>query len=155
MWRIISPAVLLLICTQCAWQPVYNERAAIDGTLSVKSSDPVFGCRLKNELLQRIAAMKVRDRTIVKVDVNLTQGDLAYHPLRYAMRSQVKASVHLTIDRPNHSTHTASFSEVTAFALDPNEGWLNAQGRDHAYERLLARLGDVLMLELAKVTAPD
>lgn len=138
----------LLFCTQCTWQPAHNERASMGGSLSVKASDPVFACRLKNELLQRIAAMKVSDRTVIRAEVNLSQGDLAYHPTRYAMRSQVRASATLTVDRPNKPTHTASFTEVTAFTLDQNEGWTNTQGCDHAHERLLSRLADVIMQEL-------
>lgn len=125
----------------------------MDGTLSVKASDPLFAYRLKNELLQRMAAMKMNERTVVRVDVNLNQGDLAYHPTLYAMRSQVRAATTLQVNCPDQPTHTASFTEVTAFELDQNEGWVNTQGRDHAYERLLARLCDVLMLELVGLTA--
>lgn len=152
MRRLGGFLLLLLMCTHCTWSPVHDDRQSMDGTLSVKASDPIFACRLKNELLQRMHAMKVNDRTIVRVDVQLTQGDLAYHPSLYAMRSQVRAAANLCVDRPHQPSHTASFTEVTAFELDQNEGWVNTQGRDHAYERLLARLCDVLMLELVKLT---
>lgn len=135
--------------------PAHDDRAVVDGTLSVKASDPVFACRLKNDLLQRMKAMKVSERTVVRVEVTLTQGDLAYHPAHYAMRSQVRAYVMLTVERPNKPTYAYSFSEVTAFALDQNEGWLNTQARDHAHERLLARVEDVLMLELVSLTASE
>lgn len=141
--------------SQCTWAPAYDDRGSMDGSLSVKSSDPVFACRLKNDLLQRMKAMKVSDRTVVRVDVALSQGDLAYHPSHYAMRSQVKAQVNLRVDRPDRPTYTQTFSEVTSFMLDQNEGWLNTQARDHANERLLARLADLLMQELVNLTVAN
>lgn len=149
--NLVTLALIVCALTSCTWHPAHIERDTENGFISVSASDPVFACRLKNDLKQRLRTCGLQEGVRINLNVSLSQGNLAYHPDNYVMRTQVRAEVALTIQTPNSNPETYTFTEVTAYANNQNEGWLNAQSVDSGYERLLGRITDVITAELLQI----